>query len=162
MRRIATIALGLALIGVATAAAGVSAKKDKPIKTAASVSLGSRLVTDSDPTYSFFSFSGKVTSKAACRADRSVLVAVSDNGGPAVPDSRKGGFASKAGEWVSVYDVLLTKGHTYTVTAHVKPVSARKGGKRFACKGDVSPPITAPAAANLYGRGRLRSQQPRS
>jgi hypothetical protein len=141
MRRIATPALVIAVLAVVIPAV-VSAKKQKPVKTAASVSISSRVVSDSDPVYTLFSFSGKVSSKAACRSDRSVLVSVSTDGGPAVPDARKGGFASKSGEWVSVYDLLFTKGHTYAVTALVKPVSARQGGKRFACKGDSSPTVT--------------------
>ena len=141
MRRIGITVLAVALLGVAVPAAGL-AKKQKPIKTAASVSIGSLVVSDADPQNVFFRFSGVVSSKAACRSGRSVTVAVSTDGGPAVPDARKGGFASKSGEWLSVYDVLLARGHSHTVTAQVKPNTVRRGGKRFACKGAVSPPLT--------------------
>jgi hypothetical protein len=103
VRRIGITVLAVALLGVAVPAAGLSKKQKKPIKTAASVSIGSLVVSDADPQSVFFRFSGVVSSKAACRSGRSVTVAVSTDGGPAVPG---------------------------------------KGGKRFACKGAVSPPLT--------------------
>ena len=141
LRLIAVIGLATVLVLVAASSAGSKAKTGKPIKAGASVTISSRLVS-SDSQYAFFDFSGKVSSRSVCRADRQVAVAVSMDGGPAVPDNRKGGFTARDGSWVSVYDVLLNKGHTYTAVARLNRTNAKQGQKRYSCKAAASQPLT--------------------
>ena len=144
MRRTASLAAATALVAALALApaAGSKAKQGKPIKAAASIDISSELVSSSDPQYSLYRFKGTLRTKAACRKDRQVAVAVSMDGGPAAPDNRKGGFTAKDGSWVSVYDVLLLKGHSYTAVASAVRTTARAAQKRYSCRAAESAPLS--------------------
>lgn len=140
MRSIAAIVLSATLGGAA--ATGWAAKSEKPVAVGASISIGSELTSASDPIHSLFRFKGDLHAKRPCRKDRQVVVLLSTDGGPAVPDGRKGGFTEADGDWASVYEVALQKGHTYSALARVNRIGAGSGKQRLTCKAATSAPVT--------------------